>query len=112
MKSYIVYKITFNVSINNVQKEALNALNKHLPGQIIVNTSISISDKFALGEEIGLELEIESKDKFDINALNLAITLANEDLRSEVIESITPIGKNILSEDDEDIMTALVDLSL
>ena len=112
MKSYVVYKITFNVSINNVQKEALNALNKHLPGQIIVNTSISISDKFALGEEIGLELEIESKDKFNINVLNMAITLANEDLRSEVIESITPIGKNILSEDDEDIMTALVDLSL
>jgi len=100
------------VSINHVQKEALNALNRHLPGQIVVNTSISISDRFALGDEIGLDLEIESKDKFDINALNMAITLANEDLGSEVIESITPVGTNILSEGGEGIMTDLVDLSL
>lgn len=112
MKQYFIYKITFDVSINNAQKDALNILDNHLPSQIIVNTSIPISKQFALGEEIGLELEVESEDEFDINTLNIAITLSNEDLGSNVIRSITPIGTNILNEDGEGVLTDLVDLSL
>jgi|GEM_PF-5527803 len=106
---YLVYEILFNVSVNSVQKEALNALNRHLPGQIIVNTSIPLSNIFALGEEVGDKIEVESESQFDVTTLNIAITMSNEDLGSDVIESIALTSTNIV--DMRDISTDLVDLS-
>jgi len=111
---YFVYKILFNVAINSTQKEALNAFNRYLPNRIIINTSIPLLNKFALGEEIGNELEVESESQFDINTLNVAITMANEDLGSDIIKSVTPINTNIVDEEEtevRDISIDLVDLS-
>jgi len=111
---YLVYEIVFSVSINSVQKDALNALNRHLPGQIIVNTSIPLSNRFALGEEVGDKIEVESESQFDITTLNMAITMANEDLGSDVIESITITNTNIVDEEFTavgNVLTDLVDLS-
>ena len=109
---YFVYEISFNVFINSTQKEALNALNKHLPGQIIVNTSIPLSNKFALGEEIKDKLEVESESQFDVTTLNIAITMANADLGLDIIKSIALTGTNIIEGSAEGILTDLVDLSI
>lgn len=109
---YFIYKISFNVSINATQKEALNALNRYLPDQIIVNTSIPLSNRFALGEETGSEIEVESENQFDINALNVAITMANEDLGSAIIKSVIPLSTNIIDEKGEGMLTDLVSLSI
>jgi len=84
MKKYFIYKIIFDTSANKHQKNALNVLNQHLPGQLIVNTSLPMSKKFANGEEIGTELEIESETEFDMNTMNIALTLTNTDLGSDM----------------------------
>jgi hypothetical protein len=107
---YYVYEILFSVSINAAQKNALEKLNDNLPDQIIVNTALPTSNDFAMGKEIGNKLEVESETNFDMNTLNIAVTLTNEELGSEIIESITPTATNIVGGDDAEVLTDLVSL--
>jgi hypothetical protein len=109
MEQYFIYKITFSTGANNFQRNAIDILNKHLPGQIIVNTSLPISKKFAEGKDIGTELEIESETEFDMNTMNIALTLANKDIGSEIIKAVAPVAVSIVDKEG-DINNIVVDL--
>lgn len=109
MERYYVYNIKFSVSINKTQQDALEALSKYLPDQIIVNTSSEICKDFADGKDIGSELEIESKENFDPDALVTAVVMVNKDLGSNVIEAVHLVAENQVKE--YDVLTDLVELS-
>jgi len=109
MERYFVYNIKFSVPINKIQQNALNALSKYLPDQIIVNTSSKICKDFADGKDIGSELEVESKENFDPDALVTAVVMANKDLGSNVIEAVHLIAENQVKK--YDVLTDLVELS-
>lgn len=109
MEKYLVYKVTFLKADNALQKSALNALNKHLKGRIIVNTSMPVSALFAEGGNIGTELEIESSVTFSKTELDASILLTNKDLGVDIIDRIEGIGENIIdSNNDNDIYIDLV----
>jgi len=109
MERYYVYNIKFSIPINKTQQDALNALSKYLPDQIIVNTSSKVCKDFAAGKDIGSELEIESRENFDPDVLVTSVVMANKDLGSNVIKAVHLIAENQVKE--HDILTDLVELS-
>ena len=110
MEKYYIYKITFIVVDNDTQKKALDVLNKHLPGQIIVNTSLPVPKLFAEGNFIGNSLEVESETHFTENELYYAMILTNASIEIAAIATIDAVGENII-EDNNTVYTDLVDLS-
>lgn len=110
MEKYYIYKVTFITLDNATQKKALDALNKFLPGQIIVNTSSQISKVFADGGFIGNYLEIESTTYFTDEVLHYALVLANASLEIAAIATVVGVGENRI-DDDEGVYVDLVDLS-